>query len=382
MMKIGIALGGYYKERMRKSNRSQQGGAEIQTGFLIEEFLKRGHEVVYFSYGDENRIEPVIQEDSLKVYQIKRPYKNIKALNYLNRYFLYKIIDMEGPDVLYQRGDFHFSDLISSYGKKKGIPVISGLSMEKHCYKEKVKLDLSFPLSILERFLRIRYYRRSNLIISQSVDQQKLFRRNFNMDSVVISNGHSIGGVPLEKEVPPLIVWIANIKPIKQPEIFIELARSCSDLDAKFVMVGRPMLGPDQVELEKKIEDVSNLEYRGELPLPEAEDLISRASILVNTSESEGFSNTFLQAWMSGIPVVSLNSDPDDVIKRNKIGFQSGSFQQMIEDVRSLINNEDMRKGIGKRARDYFIENHDIRVIADRHLSQFHMLLNRDRKVG
>ena len=96
-MKIGIALGGYYKERMRKSNRSQQGGAEIQTGFLMEQFLDRGHEIVYLSYGDENREKPVFEGDNLRVYQIKRPYKNIKSLNYLNRSFIYSILDRESP---------------------------------------------------------------------------------------------------------------------------------------------------------------------------------------------------------------------------------------------------------------------------------------------
>ena len=219
------------------------------------------------------------------------------------------------------------------------------------------------------------------MIISQSLHQQKVFRKNFGMDSVIISNGHPIPEPPFQKETPPLVVWVANIKPIKQPEVFIELARSCMDLNVRFVMVGRPMLGSAQAELEKKIEEVKNLDYKGELPLLEAENLISRSSVLVNTSESEGFSNTYLQAWMTQTPVVGLNSDPDDIMKKNHIGYHSGSIQQMIENVRELIINEKLRKKMGDRSRKYFMDNHDIRVIADKHLSYFDGLLKGDKKV-
>ena len=47
--------------------------------------------------------------------------------------------------------------------------------------------------------------------------------------------------------------------------------------------------------------------------------LYDRAKVLVNTSDVEGFPNSYLQAWIRGVPVVTL-IDPDGVIEREGLG--------------------------------------------------------------
>lgn len=365
-MKIAVFLGYHYKHGV--------GGAEIQTSFLIDQFLKKGHKVYYFCY-DNNELENGEHKEGEEVIKIKRPPYGIKSLVYLHKRSIYKEIDRIRPDVIYQRGDYHFSDIISAYGHKRGIPVVTGISMKRHCEDEKIKINHMILFQIIDKALKRRYYRRSTVIVSQSDEQKRMLKDNLGFDSVIIPNGHPVIHSEREKDDPPMVVWVANVKPIKQPSKFVELARNLDDLNVKFIMIGRPASGEFQRNLERDISEVGNLTYLGGLPYRKTLEYISRASLLVNTSESEGFSNTFIQAWMTGTPVISLNSDPDDVIKSNGIGCHCGSSDQMHEDVRKLLMKRDLIEEMGSKSREFALETYDIEGIAGDYLYLFGSLL-------
>ena len=131
------------------------------------------------------------------------------------------------------------------------------------------------------------------------------------------------------------------------------------------------------LEHTKITKKLPNLRYLGEISFEETNILLSKSSIFINTSlELEGFPNTYIQAWMRETPVIALNFDPDNLIKKNKIGFHSGTFQQMVKDVRYLIKNDNIRNEMGKRARQYAIENHNIKRIGERYIEIFERLGN------
>jgi len=158
---------------------------------------------------------------------------------------------------------------------------------------------------------------------------------------------------------------------LKKPEIFIKLAKIFKDLNVNFVLAGRPSKGSYQNMLLEQIKELPNLKYLGEIPFQRTNELLSKSSIFVNTSTTEGFSNTYIQAWMRKTPVVTLNCDPDNIIKKHKIGFHSGNFEQLVKDVRYLIENEDERREMGEIARKYAIENNDIKKISKKYFELF-----------
>jgi glycosyltransferase involved in cell wall biosynthesis len=366
-MKIGITLGEHFMFK--------QGGAEVQVSLLINEFIKKGHDVFYVCYGDNDLLEPEVCENGLRLYMIQRPFRGYNFMTSLRKKKLYSILDKEKPDILYQRGNYHFWDLISKYGSKNSVPVVSCLSMEKHCKKVKPKLGPSFFFDVLTERMKIRYYDRSSLIISQTQHQKEMMKKHFQKDSEIIENGHPVPNGPFEKDSPKKVVWVANIKPIKQPEKFIQLARELGDRGFDFVMIGRSGKGDYQSALLKEMKRIKDLSYLGELPLEETNDQISRSSILVNTSSSEGFSNTYIQAWLRETPVVTLNADPDGMIERFELGRKSGNITKLIEDVRELLTKEELLTKIRMNSREYAMKRFNIEDKGNRYIDLFNTLL-------
>jgi glycosyltransferase involved in cell wall biosynthesis len=85
--------------------------------------------------------------------------------------------------------------------------------------------------------------------------------------------------------------------------------------------------------------EIPNVDFKGFLPLSEVDKHFLVAKLLVNTSEHEGFPNTFLQAWSKGVPVVSF-VDPDNLITRHNLGFVVDSLESMVEKVEEVLNGK------------------------------------------
>jgi glycosyltransferase involved in cell wall biosynthesis len=112
------------------------------------------------------------------------------------------------------------------------------------------------------------------------------------------------------------------------------------------------------------MQSVPNIEYLGHIEPAKSLQIIRNAAVLLSTSDSEGFPSTFLEAWTSGTPVVSISVDPDRLLKNEGLGLVSGSTQQAVVDIRNLVNRTDLREEIGLRARDYVARRHAPTIVS------------------
>ena len=175
---------------------------------------------------------------------------------------------------------------------------------------------------------------------------------------------------PCAQRMPPedgaprrFVLWVARCERWKRPQAFVELALAFPAV--RFVMICPPAASePGYLgEIAAAAAAAPNLELRGIVPYPEVERLFGEALAFVNTSQSEGFPNTFVQAWKHGTPVISLEVDPDGIIERHDLGAVcGGDAQRLRRELGALLADEEARRRRSRNAAAYARAHHDVRA--------------------
>ncbi len=165
-----------------------------------------------------------------------------------------------------------------------------------------------------------------------------------------------------------IVLWVANLAQSKRPENFVELARLGKGSGLRFVMIGSRG-DPDYLKALFK-DQPGNLEWLGQLPFEETLTWFDRAAFFVNTSipEGEGFPNTYIQAWLRGVPVISLAVDPDNVIEENSLGFLAKDVSIIYDIIKFYRNKLDKYREISETVLSYSRLHYSVIKMTDRFL--------------
>jgi len=347
------------------------GGAELQCYLISEELLKRGWEVeVLTAQGAvcyENYLNDKISYYYLKNFKInliryiraiillfktKSDYYYIRTDDRLLRGALVLFAALKKKKIVYALA--HDDDA-------KNISYLFSLSKsKKHLLK---KIFRFIDLGLVDLFANRSIFR-VDKIIAQSSQQQLILKKHTNLDSVIINNSFKF--TPAFDKKENIVIWVANMRPFKRPEIFINLAKKFENSGWKFLMIGK-----SSAEFNNLISDaqsINNFEYIGSLSYKEANKWFAKSKILVNTSTVEGFSNTFLQAWFYEVALVSLAVNPNNILTKGNTGYYANdnmleleniirnlmddyfefSKNQIINGKKYLMNNFDLDKNVDK----------------------------------
>jgi len=233
--------------------------------------------------------------------------------------------------------------------------------------------DKTFPEG--KRFLKRAFswslHKAGAVTVQNQIDKENL-QSYFGIDSMVIPNGHQLAELVQKKR--DAILWVGRSAPLKRPELFIKLAEHFPD--ENFMMICQKATGDKNYEaLVAEARKVDNLQFIERVPFNEIEDYFRRAKVFVNTSDSEGFPNTFIHACNCAAPILSLKVDPDDFINKHSCGIScNDDWQQMVDALGSMLQKNRYVE-MGKNARKYVEENHDIKKIVDKYKTLFRNLM-------
>jgi glycosyltransferase involved in cell wall biosynthesis len=207
-----------------------------------------------------------------------------------------------------------------------------------------------------------RGFRMTDLILTQNEDHRAMLRRNAGADAVVLRNGFPARERPAEA-AKTHVLWMARCLPWKGPERFLDLAERLPA--ARFVMVAPGCGGREGASVARRAAGLANLTLIEEVPFAETQALFDKALLFVNTSQQEGFPNTFLQAGLGAAPIVSLQVDPDGFLSRHGCGrVCGGSLDELVRTVERLLADPAERSRLGAAAFDCVRRHHDLAAAA------------------
>jgi glycosyltransferase involved in cell wall biosynthesis len=335
----------------------RMGGSQYQAKVLIEYLLEHYDvDIAYLTTRAAKGFEP----HGYRIVQFSEPHGIRRWGFFFDAFRLYAALRKERPDAILQIVGCAHTGIAAFYAKLHGCRMIWRVSSDRsvepgsepwwHVHKHIERAFLKYGI------------RNAQLVLAQSEYQQEALARHMGCTNVrVLRNFHP---VPVDAQRRPRaetrVLWVANLKPLKNPGAFVRLARRFDYRnDVRFIMVGQA-IGDDawtRGELAA-IAATPNVEYLGGRTQDEVNALFENTDLLVNTSDYEGFSNTFVQAWMRRVPVASLHVDPDGLLSRGGLGVVSHTESQLYRQVTALINSPEKRAEIGERARAYALAHH------------------------
>jgi glycosyltransferase involved in cell wall biosynthesis len=117
----------------------------------------------------------------------------------------------------------------------------------------------------------------------------------------------------------------------------------------------------------------TNLSQVGFVPHAEVGAQFDGASVLVNTSESEGFPNTFLQAWSRGVPTLAF-FDPEMVESGEPVSEVATSIDDMQQRLLRLKSQGSDWQRASSRSRQHQQTHHSVAAAVDAYETLFDSL--------
>jgi glycosyltransferase involved in cell wall biosynthesis len=189
-------------------------------------------------------------------------------------------------------------------------------------------------------------------------------------------NSHAIIPVGVDKEIfrqaarkerkSVEVLFIGHLIEGKRPSLVLEAARSFPK--AHFTLIGSDRdRGNYLQKLTRQAEQyrLTNVEFLNPVPQPMLAKLMARSDIFLHPSLVEGVPKVTLEAAATGLPCIVFDRYQTPSVIDGVTGFQVKSFEEMVERLRILIENPELRRRMGAAAIEH-VRQFDWAVIAKR----------------
>lgn len=344
------------------------GGSQYQVRCLVNALLADGRfDVSYVA----RRIDDTHVADGYRIVPVSRR-RDVPRLGYVtDAWPLWRTLSTLRPDVIYQRIGCGYTGIAAAWARRHRVRMIWHVASDADVAAEELRTRQNALRRVAERAAVRHGIRHADTIVVQTRRQAELLERHHDRSAtLVVPNFHPPPTEVPDKSDPFTVAWVANFKPLKRPEVFMRLAARCAHLEGvRFLMIGAPAARDSErrwrEELARLQAEVPNLECTGAIGQDEVNAHLARAHLLVNTSDYEGFPNTFIQAWMREVPIVSLNVDPDGVLGRAQVGIHAGTEDGLVAAVELFHRDRSLLACYAENAREHALETHGLANIRE-----------------
>lgn len=339
------------------------GGAERQLYLLSQELIQ--YFDVHFIVGDYGQPRRETR-DGVTLHRCYVPGGDATTVS--KAVSLTAAMKRAAADVYVNRGPPRHAITVSIIARLLGTPWIYNIANDANLTHRVDSLAVPFRIAF-ENALASAGRR-----ITQTSHQRSVLRERFGHGSVVVPNGYP----PLpESDVADhanrgYFLWIGRLnREQKRPHRYLDLAAALPRHE--FVLIGS--VDRDETyrdEIVARARRLDNVEHIERVPPDEIQTYYDDAIAFINTSAYEGFPNTFLEAWRSATPVLSLTVDPYRYLSphdvdngtHRRFGHADDEPAVLQERAERLATDRSLRRAIGTDSREQFSRRYGIESVA------------------
>jgi glycosyltransferase involved in cell wall biosynthesis len=353
---IPVFLPGYGHHRV--------GGEQVQQSLLACALAIRGYSVsmVTMDYGQQDGAV----HEGVTLFKAYSAAAGIPGLRFIHPRWtqLWSALRRANADVYYTSCAGFQVGILALFCLVKGRRFVFRIAHDDDCQPDRLLIRFWRDKKLYEYGLR-----RCSVVLAQSTRQIEALKKHYGLNArlatmLVERPAHLL---PLElRDID--ILWVNNFRQFKRPDIVIDLAERLPH--RQFHLVGGPNDADLYAAIKNRSNKLPNVIFHGPVPYRDVGRFYDRCKVFVNTSDTEGFPNSYLQSWIRGAPVVAF-FDPDNVIVREGLGHQARDLADMQSAVEKLLNDSSLLLAAGRRCREYMRREYDEDTILAPYLNAF-----------
>jgi glycosyltransferase involved in cell wall biosynthesis len=334
-----------------------QGGSEVDFYMLATELAKDTRFCVSIVTGDFG--QPDVETfGNITIYKAadlqKKVFSGLSAL--------WKAMRRADADIYFKKGAAFTTDIVALFCRFSHKKFFLRTGTDYECNGDYFR---EHPVKAKTYLWSVRHA--SSVFVQKMADVPR-FQRTTSVTPIAVPNGHRITGS--QQRPRDFILWVGRTDDLKQPRLFVELAKQVPS--EQFVMICQKAKGDQRYDdLIQFAAGAGNLKFIESVPFHEIDRYFQRAKVLVNTSRAEGFPNTFIQAGICGVSVLSFKVNPDGFLDKFNCGLcADGDWEKFVDSLKYIVG-ENRYIEMGRNARKYVEDNHNIASIIEQYKKYF-----------
>jgi glycosyltransferase involved in cell wall biosynthesis len=334
------------------------GSAEVQQALLARGLARRGYRVsmICADFGQPDGV--VI--DGVRVLTCHGPVEGLPVVRFFHPRStgVWSALRRADADIYYQRTAGAVTGIVGLFARWHYRRFVYASDADLDLIRNQTWKEFQRRAGWRDRQLYFLGLALADAIVAQTPRQQRDCLQWWGRQATLIHSAYS--GVDDACADPDgVILWVSALRRAERPELFLELARRLPRF--RFRMVGGVSAETDGqaffADIARRASEIPNLEFVGFGPYAEIEEQFAAARLFVNTSDGEGFPNTFLQSWARGIPTVSF-VDTGSVVDRRPVVSVVSDLDQMTARVEALMSDNACWRRSGHTCRTCFERFH------------------------
>ncbi|NEU97934.1 glycosyltransferase [Bradyrhizobium uaiense] len=359
------------------------GGWAIELAVWLRALESAGHETAVLTW--KGALEHVGSGQQIKLIETYDPARGIRVAKYFYSYIPKVLAAARSyrPDILIQGVCGIHTAIMAFVADQLKVPfvyrVVSDIDVDERCK------------ALLPSYEWISYswarHHTAGFLCQNEYQRGKLAALFPSKPVHVLHNPFAIAedaAVPLPRAKRGYVAWLGVFRYPKNLPLLFRIAQALPDV--KFRVAGMTSPNTDQPTLDalNGLRQLPNVELVGYVRRADVQKFLCEATMLLCTSDFEGFSNAFLEALAVGAPIVTRRHvDPDAIVERHVLGASVEDELALCTSVSELWNmGAGEYDALSQRCQIYVKSNHSPMVKTHELMAALTPLVARSRHSG